>query len=834
MSCSYATKAELTAITEGGLPSLTDIDAFWLVINGEVVFVMQVGFMLLEVGSVRAQHAKAICVKNVIDFLVATCTWLCFGYPFAFGERGAFGDFLGTSNFFGDGLDVATTDWAGFFFQWTFASATCTIVSGAGAERCSFQGYLLSTVMLSAVVYPMVVHWCWSSDAWLANGSHNDIAFFDFAGSGVVHMTGGSVAFMLINAIGAREGRFNEKGEVQSLSPHNLVLAAAGTLLLIMGWFGFNGGSVLAASGGNSALAGRVCAITAIGASAGGLTAFFIVYFQSGFIKLEVLMNGMLAGCVSVTAGASVLNTWTALASGIIGGLVYNGSSWALLKFKMDDPLDASPIHGAAGIWGLLAVGLFADNDGQAPQGMFYAGNLDQVSYQIVGILVICAWCMGFTGVIYNSINLYKKTILRVPLDIELTGDLVLYGGSAYPQFETESVPPEGDICCLITDVQSSTALWEWNADVMKQSIEVHECLLRDNTTRFQGYEIMDEGDSLSIVFHNAFDAMMFSMMSQKDLMTADWPEDLYQHDAGSKIGTLYSGLRIRMAIAVGFTNKFLNRSTNRLSYDGPAVEDCAAILKAVDAGGITVCSKETMEQLYGKYSHRLHELGPLTLIDIGKYQLPKMPAPTELIQIMPTELFARPETTISGGTQLLKGYNFAPGVVTAGAAVAMVFCSLTDTTGDKKAEADVIAVLDECAAASEGYITKTSNNITLLAFHTTDSAMQFCRDINTKCTTTHPALRFTAGVHHGPPVSVSPNKQTGRADYLGPVVNATARLMGLAADNKAFKAGSVSVAVSVVAYNTLDQKGGLQAAGKFNLKGISDGMETYAMVSVQ
>lgn len=831
MSCTYATKADLTAITDGGLPSLTDIDSFWLVINGEVVFVMQVGFMLLEVGSVRAQHAKAICVKNVIDFLVATVTWLCFGFPFAFGERGAFGNFLGTNHFFGSGLDVSTTDWAGFFFQWTFASATCTIVSGAGAERCSFQGYLLSTVMLSSLVYPMVVHWCWSDDAWLANGSEHDIAFFDFAGSGVVHLTGGSVAFMLINAIGAREGRFNDKGEVQSLSPHNLVLAAAGTLLLIMGWFGFNGGSVLGASGGNSALAGRVCAITAIGASAGGLTAFFIVFFSSGFIKLEVLMNGMLAGCVSVTAGASVLNTWTALLSGCIGGIVYNVSSAGLLRFKMDDPLDASPIHGAAGMWGLLAVGLFADNNGAAPQGLFYAGNFDQLSYQIVGILVICAWCMGVTGTVYNSINCIRKTILRVPLDIELTGDLVLYGGSAYPQFETESVPPEGDICCLITDVQASTALWEWNPEIMKHSIEVHEQLLRDNTTRFQGYEIMDEGDSLSIVFHTAFDAMMFSMMSQKDLMIADWHEELYTHDAGSKIGTLYCGLRIRMAIAVGFTNKFLNRSTNRLSYDGPAVEDCAAILKAVDAGGITVCSKETMEQLHSKFSHRMHELGPVSLMDIGKFQLPKMNAPTELIQIMPTELFARPATNISGGTQLLLGYLNAPGVEVPASAVAMVFCSLTDSAGGAKADEAVIAVMDECAAAQKGYITKTSNSITLLAFHTTDTAMAFCRDINTKCTTTNPSLRFTAGVHHGPPVSVSPSKTTGRADYLGPVVNATARLMGLAADNKAFKAGNVSVAVSVVAYNTLEQKGGLQAAGKFNLKGISAGMDTYALV---
>ena len=236
----------------------------------------------------------------MIDFRVA---WLCFRFPFAFGKHGAFGGFLGTTNLLEEGLNVATTDWAGFFFQWTFASATCTIVSGAGAERYSFQGCLISAVMLSAVVYPMAVHWCWSSDAWLANGAHNDIAFFDFAGSGVVHVTGDSIASMLINVIGARAGRFNEKGEDQSLSPHNVLPACCcGNSPPDHGWFGFNCGSVLAASGGNSALAGRVCAITAIGASAGGLTAFFIIYFRRCFINLEVLMNGMLAGCVWVTA----------------------------------------------------------------------------------------------------------------------------------------------------------------------------------------------------------------------------------------------------------------------------------------------------------------------------------------------------------------------------------------------------------------------------------------------------------------------------------------------------------------------------------------------------
>jgi len=828
MSCdaTLLTQAELTAVTDN-VPTLADIDAFWLVINGEIVFMMQIGFMLLEVGSVRAQHAKAICVKNVIDFLICTMTWFTLGYGIAFGDRGGVGDMWGTTKFFAEDMDLASGEWAMWFFQWTFASATCTIVSGAGAERCSFAGYILSTFLLSLIIYPTVVHWCWSSDAWLANGSHDDIAFFDFAGSGVVHMTGGSVALMLVTAIGAREGRFNEKGEVQSLSPHNLVLAAAGTLLLVMGWFGFNGGSVLAASGGSSALAGRVCVITAVGAATGGLCAFFIHYFTSGFIKLEVLMNGMLAGCVSVTAGASVLQPFTAVISGVVGGVVYVLASDGLLKLRIDDPLDASPIHGACGIWGLMAVGLLADEEGV--KGMFY-GEPKQLAYQLVGTVVILLWCMGVSGCIYNGINFYKKSILRVVLEIELAGDLVLYGGSAYPQFETDSVPPEGDICTVTSNIQDIGTLKAWNADIIETSTRLFQRTLKDTVARFEGYEASGTPENvMCCVFHNVMDAAKYAVGAHDDLLKADWPEELLTHASAAKEGELYAGLRARFSMAIGFCEKSLDRSNNRLKYDGAACDICDAILANTDDGGITLIATDAMNLLQADFSHRIHELGEVIMLDVGKYQFDEWADPISLIQVLPKSLAKRPAAVVHRGKMLLKGYATAPGVEAPGTAVAFVFCAIA--TADKQPSPTATALVNDCMNAQDGYMAKTANNISLLTFSTANQALSFCTAVSDGVAN-DANLKFTAGLHMGIPVAIVPNKGTGRADYTGPVVNATARLMALGGDNsnQAFKTGNSALSVSDAAYMNLEtgQRGGLNSAGKFNLKGISNGMEVY------
>jgi len=844
-----------------GVPTTRDIDSFWLLTNAEFVFLMQIGFMLLEVGSVRAQHAKAICVKNAVDFLVATVFWLILGYPLAFGKVGELKKFGGTDNHFGDGMDLPNGEWAEWFFQWSFASATCTIVSGSGAERCSFQGYLISTMCLAAFVYPCVVHWGWSGDAWLASGetwesstgAADGLKFFDFAGSGIVHLTGGCVAFCLAAIVGPRDGRFSSDGKVNLLQPHNLVLACSGALLLVLGWFGFNGGSVLAASEGNSSLAGRVCAITAIGAATGGLSSFGIVFIQSRFINLEALMNGMLAGCVSVTAGSSVLHPLGAVISGIIGGMVYTAASRTLLALKVDDPLDASPIHGACGVWGCCAVGLLAKESGSV-LGWFYAKDFEsggrQLGYQLFGCFIIIIWSAGVMSTIFSCMKAYSQSLIRVPLDIELSGDIILYGGSAYPQFSSEAQPPEGEMAVVITDVQGSTSLWEWDTDVMKLSVSLHEKVLRDNTVRHNGFEIMDEGDSLTIAFHNGFDAMKFCLVSQIDLMDAEWPEELYDHPAAAKEDDLYAGLRVRMGCDVGFGNKFLNRVTNRISYNGEVVDGCTALLKAVDDGGIVVTTTKCIQQLQGSFSHRLYEYGDIHMQDVGTYKMEGIDEPVPCIQIMPEAFKDRPPTSLSGCTMTMRGFGQAPGVATdADEPVSLIFMTLSgkggkerrlseagapvdggggDEGGDDEATTKkCISIVAEAALAHEGYVTKTSNGVSLLAFPMPDDAMGFISAVSS-AVGDEPALQFCAGLQHGVVNSVAPNKASGRADYLGPPVNCSARLLSLASEDDSFANGQCRIAVGVDAYTGLSSKDNLESVGEFQLKGIGDKVECY------
>jgi len=850
MSCANATcdYVESSALAEamGNIPSTTDIDSFWLIVNGQVVFMMQIGFMLLEVGTVRAQHAKAICVKNAVDFLISTITWLAFGYALALGDRGDLGDFAGTTRFFAVDLPTGDTEWSMWFFQWTFTSATCTIVSGAGAERCCFQGYLLSTVLLSALIYPMVVHWCWSSDAWLANGSHSDIAFSDFAGSGVVHLTGGICAFMMAWIVGPREGRFDANGQLQPLQSHNLVLAATGTLLLVVGWFGFNGGSVLAASGGSAALAGRVCVVTAIGAACGGIGSFGIVWYTSRFIKLEALCNGILAGLVSVTAGAGALSPGMAAVTGIIGGIIYQGTSNALFMMQIDDPLDAAPIHGACGVWGLMAVGLFADPDYSGGMAGLFYGEPKQLAYQIVGALVIMTWAGGITGCCFKGLSMISKTTLRVPLSIELAGDLVLYGGSAYPQFEEDKTPADGEMCCVCTCAEGADALWEWDKEVTQAAMDIITATTSDSVVRCNGLKISDDkhgaADKLVIIFNNVLDATHFCIQSQIDLHKSPWPAALDDHPSCAKT-EFFAGLRLKMCINLGTGEKFLDRANgSALCYKGPVVDRCKQLLDATEDGGGVLMSTTTLQNLQANYSHRLHEIGAMSVLDAGKFQVPEMLDPISLIQVAPTPLLGRggPRMT-SSCVMLAKPYCMAPGAVP-GSKVCLIFCALTpqlpkSASPQEKDDAAMIGsdLLNARAAAHGGYVTKTSNGVSLLSFPTEEDGFSFTKDLAAQIVgVEHGKFSFNVGLHTGIPISVAPNKASGRADYLGPVVNATARLMALSMDKKElFKKGNSAAAVSIDSYEVLSaaSQAELVHQGKFELKGLSEGMQTYAYI---
>jgi len=813
--------------------------------------------MLLEVGSVRAQHAKAICVKNAVDFLVCTMTWLFVGYPLAFGDNGALGKFAGTTKWMGNDISPESTEWAFFFFQWTFCASTSTIVSGSGAERCSFKGYIMNTIVLSSIVYPVVVHWVWAPDAWLSTG---DYKFYDFAGSGVVHLTGGACALVFAYLVGAREGRFLPDGTPQTIQPHNMVLACCGVLLLVLGWFGFNGGSVGTASGGSSSTAGRVCMMSALGAASGGLSSFAIVWNTEGFICLHAIANGILAGLVSVTAGAPTFSPFGALMTGLIGGCVYRAASRFILYLKIDDPLEASPIHGFCGVWGCLAVGLFACDSGVT--GLFY-GDAEQLGHQIFGVLVITAWTAGSMGTILGCMKMYSKTLLRTPLDIELAGDFVLYNGGAYPQFESDNVaPPSGHMAIVHMAVMDAIELQEWNPDVMAEALEVYDEVLMDNAQRFHAYEISREGDSIAYVFHNALDSINFCLTLQQCMMVSAWPDELLAHPKCAKEGKVWRGLRVKMAVHVGIGNKFMNHSANRLAYDGVVVEETAAIVSHVDVGGTVTVSTHTLAELQGKFSHRVSEMPQFAIQDLGTYLLPKVQDPLALIQIMPNELNTRNSTTLTGCVKLACSYAEAPGVLRPGSKIALMFCSLkfaggqdktatrmlADQKKDKRASKDdkvakgqkqddafLADLMRTCAFSNNGYVTKTSGGVSLLTFHESANGLGFVKDVMAACVQqTDKPLAFHAGLHLGTPSSAFPNKGSGRADYLGPPVNTSARLLALSCDKGDFKsgdAGQYGCAISRMAYDTLDEaeQNKLHSTGKHPLKGVKGDTECFA-----
>jgi Amt family ammonium transporter len=446
-------------------------DNFWLLFGAYLVFFMQLGFALLEAGSVRAKNTKNILLKNVMDACLGAIIWWSVGYPFAFGA-GSSDDFIGSGDFFLynhrswerqrmadyaakiDGEDVTYGTW---MFQWAFAATAATIVSGAVAERCRFSAYLAYTTILTGFIYPVVVHWGWSGDGWMSPWDYGedeageDFAeaakvggndFIDFAGSGIVHMTGGGAALMGAIVLGPRMGRFDASGAPVDMPGHSTVLATMGTFILWFGWYAFNPCSTLL--WGSMHLAAKVAINTTLGAAGGGVVSFLLGRFFTGTLDIGPALNGILGGLVSITGPCATVDPWAALIIGFIGGAVYYGASKMLLMLKIDDPLDASPVHFFCGMWGVISTGLFSSKsgvefaafssheaEGAKHYGAFMGGGGEQLGIQFVGMLAIAAWTCGMSLIMFLALK--YAGILRVPPEEESEGlDTSHHGGSAY------------------------------------------------------------------------------------------------------------------------------------------------------------------------------------------------------------------------------------------------------------------------------------------------------------------------------------------------------------------------------------------------------------------
>lgn len=420
------------------------VDTAWLLIAAFLVFFMQAGFAMVEAGFVRAKNTTNILMKNILDASVGAIAFWAVGWGIAYGVTGESAPGLfGDGDFFLKGFD----DYASWIFQFAFAATAATIVSGAMAERTKFTAYLVYTVFISALIYPVVVHWAWDTNGWMsafnADPGLPGNGYIDFAGSGVVHTVGGIAGLMGAIIVGPRIGKFGKDGSINAIPGHNMSIAVLGMFILWFGWYGFNPGSTLGLSGGFAEIAARVAVTTTLAAGAGAATAAIVSKFMTGNYDMGFVVNGALGGLVGITAGTATVEPWAAVVIGSIGALVVMGGVRLLEQLRIDDPVGAVSVHGFAGIWGVLSVGLFSSQDlllnaygSDQNYGLFLGGGVEQLAAQLVGIGAIIAWTVVMAGAIFLAIRFMIG--LRVSEAEEIEGlDIGEHGMSAYPDFST-------------------------------------------------------------------------------------------------------------------------------------------------------------------------------------------------------------------------------------------------------------------------------------------------------------------------------------------------------------------------------------------------------------
>lgn len=419
------------------------IDFLWMILAAFLVFFMQPGFALVESGFTRAKNAGNIIMKNLMDFSLGSLAFFAVGFGLMYGD--SIGTLIGGSNFFLSSANPVlpkavngVIDNSGMFmyaewmFQAVFAATAATIVSGAMAERTKFSSYLIFSVVITALIYPISGHWIWQGSGWLTK-----LGFQDFAGSTVVHSVGGWAALMGAWILGPRLGKYTPDGKPKAIPGHNIPLAALGVFILWFGWFGFNPGSTLTASGRDGFSAAFIAMNTALAAGAGALAAMVIIWIKSGKPDVSMSLNGALAGLVAITAGCAYVSPTSAIIIGLIAGIVVVLSvEFIDFKLKIDDPVGAISVHGVVGALGTILVGVFADTTyGGSLNGLLNGGGLKLLGVQALGVVAVMAWVVVTSGLLFFII---KKTIgLRVSKDEELKGlDIEEHGMESYSGFQ--------------------------------------------------------------------------------------------------------------------------------------------------------------------------------------------------------------------------------------------------------------------------------------------------------------------------------------------------------------------------------------------------------------
>lgn len=405
------------------------IDTVWVLIATALVFFMQAGFAMVETGFTRAKNAGNIIMKNLMDFAIGSLIFWILGFGLMFGTD--IGGFMGKIDLLSVGsfehLGLAIPKEAFLMFQTVFCATAATIVSGAMAERTRFISYLIYSFVISAVIYPIAGHWIWGG------GFLASMGFHDFAGSTVVHSIGGWASLVGAAIIGPRIGKYSKSGEVRVIKGHSLTLGALGVFILWFGWFGFNPGSTL--SGNNVASISHIFLTTNLSAAAGALVAMTISWVRYDKPDVSITLNGALAGLVAVTAGTDLVSALGAVTIGCISGVVVVFAiEFFEQKLKIDDPVGAISVHGICGSLGTILVGIFA-----VEGGLLYGGGFALLGVQLLGVLVVAAWTMGTTFVLFKAIDLTVG--LRVSAEEEEEGlDKEEHGTESYADFQPRSI----------------------------------------------------------------------------------------------------------------------------------------------------------------------------------------------------------------------------------------------------------------------------------------------------------------------------------------------------------------------------------------------------------
>lgn len=396
------------------------INTVWVALCAALIFFMEAGFALLEAGFVRSKNAMSIIAKVIIDITFGGIAFFIVGFGIAYGSsNGWFAlDFGIMNEDLGLGLTVSNNLF--WFIQLGFAIAAISIVSGALAERMKLFPYAILVIFFCAILYPLVANWVWNPNGWLAVRGFND-----FAGSAAVHAMGGFAALAAAIVLGPRIGKYSKEGKSNTIPGHNLPLASVGAFILWFGWFGFNPGSSLGAVG-NWELIGSVVVNTFLASASGGIATMIYTYFTYTKIDITMVINGVLAGLVSITAGCNVVGPVSAIIIGAIAGILVDVAVVFFDKIKVDDPVGAIAVHGVSGLFGTLAVGLFAIEG-----GLFYGGGASLLLTQILGVSAIALFSFTLTFII---MKLLKMSIgIRISNEDEEAGiDASSFGVQSY------------------------------------------------------------------------------------------------------------------------------------------------------------------------------------------------------------------------------------------------------------------------------------------------------------------------------------------------------------------------------------------------------------------